>query len=152
MCTLAPGTGTQDGAERLKKRGDIRDVKRGGYLPVHFFFQITGIVRIVRALEVTAARWCPRIRPSISTTISTTKKTTISTWCPIQGLLLKSLQRLATTCEGFTAVRRSRFGHSEVATTHRDGDKPVKLTTTTTTTTTTTNRPCGRCRRGYRSR
>jgi hypothetical protein len=31
--------------------------------------------------------------------------------------------------------------------THRDGDKPGKITkTTTTTTTTTTNRPCGRCR------
>jgi hypothetical protein len=32
-----------------------------------------------------------------------------------------------TTCKGFTAVRRSRFGHSEVATTHRDGDKFSRL-------------------------
>jgi hypothetical protein len=48
-----------------------------------------------------------------------------------------------TTCEGFIAVRRSGFGHSEVATTHRDGDKPGKIPTTTTT---TTNRPCGQCR------
>jgi hypothetical protein len=31
------------------------------------------------------------------------------------------------TCNGFTAVRRSRFGHLEVATTHRDGDKPGKI-------------------------
>jgi hypothetical protein len=31
-----------------------------------------------------------------------------------------------TTCKGFTAVRRSRNGHPEVARTHRDGDKPGK--------------------------
>jgi hypothetical protein len=58
----------------------------------------------------------------------------------VQDLLLRSLQGDDddnedadnddhTTCEGFTAVRRSRFGHSGVATTHRDGDKPGKIST-----------------------
>jgi hypothetical protein len=32
-----------------------------------------------------------------------------------------------TTCKGFTAVRRSRFGHSDVATMHSDGDNPGKF-------------------------
>jgi hypothetical protein len=31
------------------------------------------------------------------------------------------------TCSGITAVRRSQFGHPEVAATHRDGDKPGKI-------------------------
>jgi hypothetical protein len=60
-------------------------------------------------------------------------------------VLLASTKVVPTTCEGFTAVRQSRFGHSEVATMHRDGDKPEKIPTTTTT----RNRPCGRCRRSY---
>jgi hypothetical protein len=32
-----------------------------------------------------------------------------------------------TTCSGITAVRRSQFGHPEVAATHRDRDKPGKI-------------------------
>jgi hypothetical protein len=32
-----------------------------------------------------------------------------------------------TTCKGITAVRRSQFGHPEVAAKHRDGDKPGKI-------------------------
>jgi hypothetical protein len=60
---LVPGRGRTP-----EKRVDVRDVKRGRYLPVHFF-QITGIVR--RSLEVTAARQggggCPRAASSAST-------------------------------------------------------------------------------------
>jgi hypothetical protein len=34
LCTLVPGTGIQDGAERLQNAGTLGTLKRKGYLPV----------------------------------------------------------------------------------------------------------------------
>jgi hypothetical protein len=45
------------------------------------------------------------------------------------GLEVKGRGKLCghTICEGITAVRRSLFGRAEVATTHRNGDKPQNI-------------------------
>jgi hypothetical protein len=105
-----------------EKRGDVRDVKRGRYLLVHFF-QITGIVRIVRALEVTAARWCPRAASSASGNLAADfdhnfdGKKFFLTWCPVQDLVLRSLQQLATRADGCRPCREKEDTTTTTATT-----------------------------------
>jgi hypothetical protein len=141
MCTPAPGTGTQDGAERLKNLVMLVMLKkRTSYLS-------TSSPKSLESSEITA-RWCSKIWASILTTFPSAKKETFSTWCPVQGVVLRSLRQLAMSMQGAVPIwplgGRSRFCHSEVATMHRNGDKPGKIPTSTMT----PNRPCGRCRGG----
>jgi hypothetical protein len=147
-CTPAPGTGTQDEAERLKNSVMLVMLKeRTCYLS-------TSSPKSLESSEITAR--CPKIWALISTTFPSAKKETFSTWCPVQGLVLRSLRRLAMSMQGAVPIwplgGRSRFGHLQVATTHRNGDKPGKILTKIPTSTTTPNSPCGRCRGGSRSR
>jgi hypothetical protein len=87
MWTPAPGTGTQDWAERLKNLVMLVMLKRTCHLS-------TSSPKSLESSEITA-RWCLKIWASISTTFLSAKKETFSTWCPVQGLVLRSLRRLA---------------------------------------------------------
>jgi hypothetical protein len=91
------------------------------------------------------SHWCPRIWPSISTTISTAKNTLFRPGVLSRVLYLGPCDDLR---EGGDPGGRSRFGHLEVSTMHRDGDKPGKIPANIPTLATTPNRPCGRCRGG----
>jgi hypothetical protein len=143
VCTVprvpAPGTGTQDGAERLKNSVMLVMLKeRTCYLS-------TSSPKSLELSEITAR--CPKIWASISTTFPSAKKETFSTWCPVQGLVLRSLRQLAMSMRGAVPIwplgGRSRFGHLEVAMTHRNRVKPGKIPTKIPTSTTTPNRLCG---------
>jgi hypothetical protein len=112
-CTPAPGTGTQDGAERLKNSVMLK--KRTCYLS-------TSSPKSLESSEITA-RWCPKMGKwaSISTTFPSAKKKLFRPGVLSRVRCLGLCDNLRCRCRG-----RSRFGHSEVATPHRNGDKPGK--------------------------
>jgi hypothetical protein len=81
-----------------EKLGDVCDVKKED-----LYLLSTSSPKSLESSEITA-RWCPRIWALISTTILSAKKETFSTWCPVQGLVLRSLRRLAMLMQGAVPI------------------------------------------------
>jgi hypothetical protein len=82
-----------------EKRGDVSDLKKEDLLPVHFFFQITGIVRDHCSTMVSK-----NLAVDFDHNFDDKKKTFL-TWCPVQGLVLRSLRRLAPRADGCRPCR-----------------------------------------------